>query len=52
MKKAKEMALTLAESDMSVSDIADVVKASEKIAQEWLSGDMNLALVGQSQSHN
>ncbi len=44
MKKAKEMALTLAESDMSVSDIAGVVKVSEKIVQEWLSGDMNLAL--------
>lgn len=42
MKKAKETALTLAERGMSVSDIADIVKASVKMAQEWLSGNMTL----------
>ena len=43
MKKAKETALTLAERGMSVSDIADIVKVSVKLVQEWLSGSMSLA---------
>ena len=43
MKKAKETALTLAERGMSVSDIADIVKVSVKLVQEWLSGSMGLA---------
>ena len=42
MKKAKETALTLAERGMSVTDIADIVKVSVKLVQEWLSGNMNL----------
>ena len=37
MKKAKETALTLAERGMAVSDIADIVKVSVKLVQEWLS---------------
>ncbi len=43
MKKAKETALTLAERGMAVSDIADIVKVSVKLVQEWLSGSMSLA---------
>ena len=43
MKKAKETALTLAERGMTASDIADIVKVSLKIVQEWLSGNVNLA---------
>lgn len=42
MKKAKETALTLAEKGMSVADIADIVKVSVKLVQEWLSGNMSL----------
>ena len=42
MKKAKETALTLAEKGMSVDDIAEVVKVSVKLVQEWLSGNMSL----------
>ena len=42
MKKAKETALALAEKGMSVADIADIVKVSVKLVQEWLSGNMNL----------
>ena len=42
MKKAKETALTLAEKGMSVVDIADIVKVSVKLVQEWLSGNMSL----------
>ena len=42
MKKAKETAITLAERGMSVSDIADIVKVSVKLVQEWLSGNMKL----------
>ena len=43
MKKAKETALTLADRGMSVSDIADIVKVSVKLVQEWLSGSMSPA---------
>lgn len=39
MKKARETALTLADRGMSVSDIADIVKVSVKLVQEWLSGN-------------
>ena len=42
MKKAKETALALAEKGMSVADIADIVKVSVKLVQEWLSGNMSL----------
>ena len=42
MKKAKETALTLAEKGMSAADIADIVKVSEKLVQEWLSENMSL----------
>ncbi len=42
MKKAKETALALAEKGMSVADIADIVKVSVKLVQEWLSGSMSL----------
>ena len=42
MKKAKETALTLAEKGMSVADIADIVKVSVKLVEEWLSGSMSL----------
>lgn len=42
MKKAKETALTLAEKGMSAADIADIVKVSVKLVQEWLSGNMSL----------
>ena len=37
LKKARETALTLAERGMTVSDIADIVKVSVKLVQEWLS---------------
>ena len=43
MKKAKETAVTLAEKRMSAADIADIVKVSVKLVQEWLSGNMSLA---------
>lgn len=42
MKAKKETALTLAEKGMSASDIADIVKVSVKLVQEWLSGNMSL----------
>ena len=42
MKKAKETALTLAGKGMSVADIADIVKATVNLVQEWLSGNMSL----------
>ena len=41
MKKAKETALTLVEKGMSVGDIADIVKVSVKLVQEWLFGSMS-----------
>lgn len=43
MKAKKETALTLAERGMSVKDIADIVKISINIVQEWLSGSASLA---------
>ena len=42
MKAKKETALTLAEKGMSAADIADIVKVSVKLVQEWLSGSMSL----------
>ena len=42
IKAKKETALTLAEEGMSVADIADIVKVSVKLVQEWLSGNMSL----------
>ena len=42
MKAQKEIALTLAEKGMSAADIADIVKVSVKLVQEWLSGNMSL----------
>ena len=42
LKAKKETALVLAEKGMSVSDIADIVKVSEKLVQEWLSENMSL----------
>lgn len=41
MKKAKETALSLAERGMSVTDIAEIVKVSVKLVQEWLSGSVS-----------
>lgn len=38
MKKAKEMALSLAEMGMSIDKIAQVAKVSIELVQEWLSG--------------
>ena len=42
MKAKKETDLTLAEKGMSAADIADIVKVSVKLVQEWLSGNMSL----------
>ena len=42
MKKARETALTLANRGMAVSEIADIVKVSVKLIQEWLSGSVGL----------
>lgn len=42
MKAKKETALTLAEKGMSAADIADIVKVSVKLVQEWLSGNRSL----------
>ena len=42
MRAKKETAITLAERGMSVSDIADIVKVSVKLVQEWLSGNMKI----------
>ena len=38
MKKAKETAFVLADRGMPVSDIAEIVKVSTKVVEEWLSG--------------
>ncbi|MEY8393222.1 hypothetical protein AALB64_00060 [Lachnospiraceae bacterium 45-P1] len=43
MKAKRETALTLAERGMTATDIADIVKVSLKIVQEWLSGNVSLA---------
>lgn len=43
MRAKKETALTLAERGMTASDIAEIVKVSVKLVQEWLSGSVNLA---------
>ena len=38
MKKAKETAFMLADRGMSTSDIAEIIKVSSKVVEEWLSG--------------
>ena len=43
MKKAKETAIELAGRGMTVLDIADIVKVSVNLVQEWLSGSRSLA---------
>ena len=43
MSAKKETAPTLADRGMSVADIADIVKVSVKLVQEWLSGSMSPA---------
>ncbi len=43
MKVRKETALALAERGMTVTDIADIVKVSVRLVQEWLSGNIGLA---------
>lgn len=43
MKAKKETALMLADRGMSVADIADIVKVSVKLVQEWMSGSMSPA---------
>ena len=43
MKAKCETALTLAERGMTATDIADIVKVSLKIVQEWLFGNVSLA---------
>ena len=43
MKAKRETALTLAERGMTASDIADIVKVSLKIVQEWIAGGVSLA---------
>lgn len=42
MKKAKEMALSLADMGVSVDRIAKAAKVSEDIVREWLSESMSL----------
>ena len=43
MKKGKETALALTEKGMPAADIADIVKISVKLVQEWLFGNISLA---------
>ena len=43
MKKAKEMALSLAAMGVSVEKIAQAAKVSVKLVQEWLTGSMDMA---------
>ena len=43
MKKAKEMALSLAEMGIPVEKIAQAAKVSAKVVEEWLSGRVDLA---------
>ena len=43
LKARKETALALAERGMTVTDIADIVKVSVRLVQEWLSGNIGLA---------
>lgn len=38
MKKAKETAFMLADRGMSTSDIAEIIKVSARVVEEWLSG--------------
>ena len=43
MKKAKEMAFSLAEMGIPVEKIAQAAKVSAKVVEEWLSGRVDLA---------
>ena len=43
MKKAKEMALSLADMGLSAERIAEAAKVSVNLVQEWLSGSRSLA---------
>ena len=43
MKAKRETALTLASMGMSAEKIAEAVKVSLKIVQEWIAGGMSLA---------
>ena len=43
MKKAKEMALSLADMGLSAEKIAEAAKVSVKLVQEWLTGSVSLA---------
>ena len=43
MKKAKEMALSLAEMGIPVEKIAQAAKVSAQVVEEWLSGKVNIA---------
>ena len=43
MKKAKEMALSLAAMGVSVEKIAQAAKVNVKLVQEWLTGSMDMA---------
>ena len=42
MKKAKEMALSLAGMGIPIEQIAEAAKVSVKLVQEWLSGSVSL----------
>ena len=43
MKKARETAITLAGMGMPAEKIAEAVKVSLKIVQEWIAGSVSLA---------
>lgn len=43
MKKAREMALSLASMGISVEKIAEAAKVSLDTVQKWLSGNMSVA---------
>ncbi len=43
MKKAKEMAFSLAEMGIPVEKIAQAAKVSAQVVAEWLSGNVNPA---------
>ncbi len=43
MRAKKDTAFTLADRGMSISDIAEIIKVSAKVVEEWLSGNVNLA---------
>ena len=43
MRAKKDTAFILADRGMSISDIAEIIKVSAKVVEEWLSGNVNLA---------